>query len=332
MTRRTRERLAWLHPHHQRSPERLALGGRDTAADRLGALQPYPGHQPRPAWQRSQRQLHFTTSSTRRWLELAGHACLHRSRWPEPGKPGPHADRAGLRRPGQSPHLPNALAADPYLKQVVARTLELGVRGSSAAPRAGMRTSSAPPTRTTSCSSAPRPAPAISPTSARPAGKASSSAWAAAGHARVAHRLQLSASPPSSRRPACSPPTTARPAPAPTAVQTRSLSTGATACRACRATAPLGADWQASPALRLGADLVAYSTAACAATRTASTSPAATSAGSGWLGGYALLARRAVRAEPQTEPFSAASTTSSTSAMPRPVRSPKAPSTQAAAS
>ena len=79
--------------------------------------------------------------------------------------------------PTQPCKLPNAMAGDPPLDQVVTRTFEAGVRGGAAAASAGTPACSAPRTATTSCSSRrSRPASATSRTSARRGGRGSSSA------------------------------------------------------------------------------------------------------------------------------------------------------------
>ena len=79
------------------------------------------------------------------------------------GNRAPTPIELGCADPANPCSLPNSMASDPYLKQVVARTLEAGLRGKLSG---------------TSCllALAPQPAPAISPISVRPAAKASNSA------------------------------------------------------------------------------------------------------------------------------------------------------------
>jgi len=68
------------------------------------------------------------------------------------GNRPPSPVELGCADPDSPCHLPNAMASDPPLKQVVSRTLEAGARARTPRDCGGMRRCSARSTTTTSCS------------------------------------------------------------------------------------------------------------------------------------------------------------------------------------
>ena len=206
------------------------------------------------------------------------------------GNRAPTPIELGCADPANPCTLPNALAADPYLKQVVARTLELGVRGKlGRAVRWNanlFRTTNQDDILFVGTSTSAGYFTNFGKTRRQGlelglGGSAGTLEW----------RIDYSYLHATFQSSAC-------------LLAADNSSAGASAdCGADeilvdrgdrlpglpRHSLKLGADWQASPALRLGADLVAYSNRSVRGNENGKHQSGGDFAGSGWLGGYALL-------------------------------------------